>query len=189
MKLVFMLEEPSMKGFLEGLLPRVFPQLVFQCVAHEGKSDLERSLPRKLRGWREPDVRFVVLRDNDGGDCKALKERLLDLCKGAGRPDTLIRIVCQELEAWYLGDLAALDAAYGSKVGRYAGRQKYRDPDAFGSPSVEVKRLAPAFQKIDGARRLGRCVDPALSRSRSFRALLEGLAQVSGMPAQGLFHG
>lgn len=178
-----------MKGFLEGLLPRVFPQMAFQCIAHEGKSDLERSLPRKLRGWREPDVRFVVLRDNDGGDCIALKQRLLGLCDGAGRPDTLIRVVCQELEAWYLGDLAALEAAYGNKVAQFAGRQKYRDPDIFGSPSVEVKRLAPEFQKIDGARRLAQGVDPARSRSRSFRALLEGLARISGIPAQGLTRG
>ena len=28
--------------------------LSFLCVAHEGKQDLEKSIPRKLRAWREP---------------------------------------------------------------------------------------------------------------------------------------
>lgn len=53
-KIVFLLEEYSMKVFLEALLPRHFPGLNVQCVSHEGKKDLEKSIPRKLRAWREP---------------------------------------------------------------------------------------------------------------------------------------
>lgn len=64
-RVVFMLEEYSMKVLLEGLLPRLFPDLAFLCVPHDGKGDLEKSLPKKLRAWREPGVRFVVVRDND----------------------------------------------------------------------------------------------------------------------------
>jgi len=72
-RLVFMLEEPSMKTLLEELTPRLFPALDFLCITHEGKCDLEKSIPRKLRAWAVPGDRFVVLRDNDGGDCLALK--------------------------------------------------------------------------------------------------------------------
>ena len=61
-RIVFLLEERSMKVLLDGLLPRLFPDVAFLCVPHEGKQDLEKSLPRKLRAWREPGVRFVVLR-------------------------------------------------------------------------------------------------------------------------------
>ena len=78
-RVVFMLEEYSMKVLLDGLLPRLFPRLSFLCVPHEGKQDLEKSIPRKLRAWREPGVRFVVVRDNDGSDCRALKQSLVDL--------------------------------------------------------------------------------------------------------------
>ena len=98
-RVVFLLEEPSMKTLLDGLLPRLVPCLDFLCVSHEGRQDLERSVPRKLRAWRTPGVRFVVLRDNDGGDCRVLKRRLSDLCLQGRRPDTLVRIACQELEA------------------------------------------------------------------------------------------
>ena len=66
-RIVFLLEEDSMKVLLEGLLPRLFPGLSFLCLSHEGKQDLEKSIPRKLKAWREPGVRFVVVRDQDGG--------------------------------------------------------------------------------------------------------------------------
>jgi len=60
-RIVFLLEELSMKELLEGLLPRLFPGLVFQCVPHEGKTDLDRSIATKLRAWREPGVRFIIV--------------------------------------------------------------------------------------------------------------------------------
>ena len=58
-RVVFLLEEYSMKILLEALIPRLVPSLPFLCVPHEGKQDLEKSIPRKLRAWREPGVRFV----------------------------------------------------------------------------------------------------------------------------------
>lgn len=48
-RLVFLLEDYSMKVLLDGLLPRLFPGLAFLCVPHEGKQDLDESLPRKLQ--------------------------------------------------------------------------------------------------------------------------------------------
>ena len=97
-RLVFLLEEPSMKHLLDGLLPRLMPGWVagqhFLCVPHEGKSDLDRSLPRKLAAWRVPGDRFVVLRDNDAAVCEDVKARLTRLCADSGRADTLVRLVC-----------------------------------------------------------------------------------------------
>ena len=119
-----------MRALLDGLLPRLFPGLPFQCVPHEGKTDLERSIPRKLRGWREPGVRFAVVRDNDGADCRALKDDLRGLCRAGHRDDTLIRIVCQELEAWYLGEPDALADAFGREALRNIGqlRRDFANP-------------------------------------------------------------
>ena len=85
------------------------------CIPHEGKSDLDRSIARKLAAWRIPGDHFVVLRDNDGADCVAVKRSLQALCAQGGRPETMVRLVCQELEGWYLGDLAALAAALTSQ--------------------------------------------------------------------------
>lgn len=85
--------------------------------------NLERSIPRKLRAWREPGVRFAVVRDNDGGDRRARKEALRGLCEAARRPDTLIRLACQELEAWYLGEPEALAEAFGREALRDLARR------------------------------------------------------------------
>jgi hypothetical protein len=108
MKIVFLLEEASIKEFLDIVLPKILSSgVTFMTVPHEGKQDLERSIPRKLRAWLEPNVRFVIVRDQDGTDCIRLKEKLYRQCVESGRPDTMVRIVCNELESWFLGDLPA----------------------------------------------------------------------------------
>lgn len=82
MKLIFLLEEPSMKYLLDGILPKILPDgVTFQTIPHSGKRDLEISIPRKLRGWNEPeDIRFIILHDQDTKDCVALKNQLLHIC-------------------------------------------------------------------------------------------------------------
>jgi hypothetical protein len=178
-RVVFLLEEPSMKTLLDGLLPRLFPSLVFQCVPHEGRQDLAKSVPRKLRAWREPGVRFVVLRDNDSGDCHALKRLLSDLCRQGGRSDSLVRIACQELEAWYLGDPAALADAYSQEsLRRIGSRARFRDPDSIVKPSAAVRELIPSFQKTDGARRMAEHLSRDRNRSASFQVLMGGIENI-----------
>jgi len=179
-RIVFLLEEYSMKVLLEGLLPRLVPGLQFLCVAHEGKQDLEKSVPKKLRAWREPGVRFVVLRDNDQGDCRELKERLVSLCQKAGRPEALVRIACQELEAWYLGEPSALAEAFGKEQLRNLGsKARYRDPDVVVRPSEEIRNMVPEFQKVSGARRMSMRLSRDGNRSRSFQVLIEGIDRLS----------
>ena len=98
MKLIFILEELSMKELLDRILPRILPEGVdFQTIPHAGKRDLELSLPRKLRAWNEPDVAFVVVHDQDSNDCVELKRELQGICAMSGR-QVLIRIACRELE-------------------------------------------------------------------------------------------
>jgi hypothetical protein len=179
-RLVLLLEEYSMKVLLDRLLPRLFPELRFLCVPHEGKQDLEKSIPRKLRAWREPGVRFVVLRDNDGGDCHALREALAALCIEGQRPDSLVRIACQELEAWYLGEPEALAEAFGDDSLRtIGGKARYRNPDAVQRPSNALEELVPEFQKVSGARRMASWLTRERNRSRSFQALIAGLTRMS----------
>lgn len=183
-RIIFLLEEPSMKALLDGLLPRLLPGFSagqnFLCVPHEGKSDLDRSIPRKLSAWREPLVRFVVVRDADGADCIDLKARLQTLCTKAGRPDSLVRLVCQELESWYIGDLQALSVAFGnSKLDTPAHRKRFAYPDDWLKPSVELKRLLPAFQKISGARVMAAVLKDAGNLSQSFRVFVAGVRRVA----------
>ena len=168
-----------MKALLDGLLPRLFPQLQFLCVPHEGRDDLEKSIRRKLRAWREPGVQFAVVRDNDRGDCQARKLGLRQLCEAAGRGDTLVRIVCQELEAWYLGEPEALADAFRQESLRDIQRKaRFRDSDAVPHPALAVARLVPEFQKVSGARRMAQHLSLERNRSSSFRAFMTGVDAV-----------
>lgn len=182
-RIVFLLEEPSMKNLLQGLLPRLFPGWVehehFLCVAHEGKSDLDRSIRVKLRAWRMPGDRFVIVRDNDNADCIDLKARLLAVCNASGRPDTLVRLICQELESWYIGDIEALAHAFDPKLDTPALRKRFVAPDTWQKPSKELERLVPAFQKGIGARIMAQHLRETDNLSRSFNVFVAGLKQLA----------
>ena len=179
MRLIFLLEERSAKVFLDSLLPRLLPSCTeFLTIPHEGKQDLRRSIPRKLRAWQRPEDRFIVVHDQDSCDCLALKAELQLLCLSAGRSDVKIRIACHELEAWYLGDLASLDQAYGSQLQRLKDSRLLRNPDAVVNPSQELLRRIPAFSKIDAARKLGSSINLGSNESCSFRLLLQTVRQL-----------
>ncbi len=178
--LVFLLEEASMKFFLDAFVPRVLPGVPFKTIPHSGKNDLEKSLPRKLRAGWPPDTRFVVVRDQDQADCRAIKRRLADLCAAAGRPDALVRIACRELEAWFLGDLPALAEISGRPTLAALGEKaRYRDPDAVDYPSRAIAELVPDYKKTLHARRMAAALDPDRCRSESLRQLVAGLRRIA----------
>ena len=85
--LVFLLEEPSARDLLEGLMPRLgLPSTIHvQYLVFEGKQDLEKQLVGRMKGWRVPDSAFVVLRDQDAGDCQRVKRVLTKLVEESGR--------------------------------------------------------------------------------------------------------
>ena len=179
--LVFLVEERSMATVINGLMPRLFPGVIFQCLEHDGKKDLVSRLENRLRSWRTPGVQFVVLIDNDRGDCVALKRELEAKCQAAERPDTLIRIVCQELEAWYLGEPDALADAFGDERLRSIGRRaRFRDPDAVPYPSVALSELLPDANKAIAAGIMSALLTRERNESTSFQALLTGLDRVLG---------
>ena len=178
MMLVFFVEELSMGIVLEQLLPRLgLDRARFKIITHQGVSDLERKLPIRLRAWQDPNAAFVVLRDNDGGNCLERKRRLLGICRSAGRGDRAhVRIVCQELEAWFLGDPAAVERA------GYRGDLKlkpHQDVDAIDKPSRRLHDRLAGYQKTDGARRVATELALDANSSASFNvtvALIRRLA-------------
>jgi hypothetical protein len=176
-QLVFLLEEASIAEVLKVIVPDLVPKCTdCRFISHEGKSDLEKSIPRKLKAWRTPGVRFVVVRDKDQGDCHATKDKLLDLCRQGRRPDTLVRIVCHHLESWYLGDLAAVETAFAlNGIARRQNQRKFRDPDALANAEQELRRLVPQYQNIAGSREIAPHLDVDNNRSHSFNVFLSGV--------------
>lgn len=177
--LVFLLEDASMKVLLEGLLPRIVPADV-DCtlVSHDGKADLDKSIPKKLRAWQDKRASFVIVRDQDSADCKVVKARLEAICAEASDRPVLIRIACREVESWYLADLSAVDGAFGTSLAPRQNQKKYRAPDYLGAPSDELVRLVPEFSKVSGARSIAPFLDLDNVRSSSFRHFVSGLRRL-----------
>jgi hypothetical protein len=129
--LVFFLEEPSAEEMLKGILPKILPESI-QAKFHvfEGKQDLERRMPRILRAWRVPHCSFLIMRDQDSGNCKKIKQKLLSLCQKARHPSSVVvRIACRELESFYLGDLAAVEQGLDiAGLIKKQNKSLYRDP-------------------------------------------------------------
>lgn len=180
--LVFLLEEPSARAMLQAVLPRVLPpQVTVQYMVFEGKQDLHKRLALRLRHWRAPDSRFVVLRDQDSDDCRQVRAELLRLCAEGGRSDALVRVACHELESFYLGDLAAVEQGLGVPgLGVQQDRRKFRAPDALANASEELGKLTQQrYQKLSGSRAIaGHLRVDGGNRSRSFNALLEGVRRM-----------
>lgn len=189
-RIVFLTEEPSMSETLRAVLPHLFPHWVEEehwlVLTHRGKTALEASIPRKLAHWARPADRFVILRDNDGSDCKGLKARLRAIASARPASMVLIRIVCQELESWFLGDLAAVQAAYG-RLPSHARQDSraFRDPDRLTNAADELQKLTGICGKGARARAIAPHLrtDPAQNRSLSFGAFITGLQRLVASPA------
>ena len=124
------------------------------------------------------------MRDQDSGDCRAVKRSLVEQCRLAGRDDVLVRVACHELESFYLGDLRAVERGLAlSGLSSHQQTRKFRDPDALGNAAEELKKLTrQAYQKRGGSRAIG--VHLALdgtNASRSFNTLIDGLRRLSNV--------
>lgn len=178
--LVFFLEEPSARALLEGLLPQILPDdWSARYVVFEGKQDLNKQLARKLRNWQQPRCLFVVLRDQDSGDCRKIKAELQQQCHAAGQPQTLVRIACHELESWYLGNLKAVEQVLNVPyLARQQNNRKYRNPDNLNNPCQELLKLtAQQYQKVSSSRQLGPHM-LAENTSISFQHFVSGLRRL-----------
>lgn len=179
-RIIFLTEEESMEHVIRNLLPNFFPDFRenehWLVISHRGKSDLERSFPRRLREWKEPDARFIILRDNDGADCSKLKQDLVSMVP-LDAPKYLIRLVCQELESWLLGDPKAIGEAYPSaaRKGQFKTLSK-KDPDQLSNASDLVNQLTGTKAKIVRATEIAKKMRPGLNQSKSFQTFLRGLS-------------
>jgi Domain of unknown function (DUF4276) len=182
---VFLLEEPSARHLLEGLLPKLVPaDVTVHYLIFEGKQDLEKNIARKMRGWQAPRSMFVVLRDQDAADCRVVKAGLADRVKESGRStNALVRVACRELEAWLLGDWQAVaDAFDRPALANQSRKEEHRNPDKLSNPVGVLRQHIPGYQKGEGARRIGKLLVPERNQSPSFRTFCSGLARLIAQP-------
>lgn len=183
MKIIFLVEEESMKQVLEVILPQILSKRTqFKIIAHQGRGDLIRSIPLKLNSWRGDDVCFVIVHDQDNKDCFKLKSELVSKCRPYNRT-VLIRIVCRELESWYFGDLNAVFKAYckdlkDRDIKRLSSICARREPDKIVDPKQQLKRHIPKHQQISGAKRIAAHMNVSSNKSHSFNVFIDGVLRL-----------
>ena len=181
--LVCLLEEPSAAAMLKGVLPRLLPETTTTFITFEGKQDLEKRFVRRIKFWQDPKAVFLVMRDQDSGDCKTIKKRLMKMVQETGKADrVLIRIACRELESFYLGDLAAVEAGLEiPDLKKLQKKAKYRDPDHLENPSKILDSLTDGYyQKVSGSEAIAPFLnlEPEMNCSASFQVLLRGIRRL-----------
>ena len=175
-------EELSMKHALEIILPKIVPNTWvlnenYFIRPHSGKSDLKKSIPKKIKAFNHDNVGIVIVHDQDSAECKELKQKLRDLCQENIKNPLLIRIACKELESWYLGDFNALKIAYPECERNKIFFQRNRNPDIL-QASDEIRKIIPTFQNIQGAKNIAphmEVIKTEQNNSHSFRIFIKGI--------------
>jgi hypothetical protein len=192
-------EEPSMEAFLRGLLPRMLGGVSFDVHPYQGKQDLLKHLPYRLRGysrWLPSSWRIMVIVDRDNADCRELKERLEQAARDSGlatrsapmltQYKVVNRLAIEELEAWYFGDWTAVRNAYPQVSETIPEQARYRDPDRIAGGTWEaferILQRAGYFKgglpKIEVARTIGGHTDPRVNTSRSFQVFRDAVRDI-----------
>ena len=177
--LVFCVEGKSEKMLLKGLIPRLFDKdkIGAEYILFDGKSDLKKNSLSYIRKWHRPDSLFVVLIDQNGEDCQALKAELRNKLKEIN--PLLIRIACHELESWYFGDLSAVGKALGKNIKHYSNKQQYREPDKIPNPSEQLSEITDGYyQKISSSREIAKYLALESNSSPSFNAFINGIKKL-----------
>lgn len=186
-----------METALRVLVPRIVPGVPYDVRVFKGKQDLLAKLPQRLGGranWADnAGLGLVVVIDQDVEDCSELKQRLIECAKEAGmvcasrsggRPGNVLnRIAIEELEAWFLGDVAALVKAYPGVPASLGARKRYRDPDGVTGGTWEAleKVLMDAghhpggLAKSRAAAEIAAHMDVESNASKSFQVFRDGL--------------
>lgn len=200
MNLEILVEEPSMAEALNILLPRLLaPETVYRVITFRGKGDLLHQLPNRLLGysaWITDEYRILVLVDEDREDCQVLKWTLEQAALNAGlstktnnggqRFQVLNRIVVEELEAWFFGDIQAICQAFPQVPSKVMQSGKFHNPDAIPNGTWETLEkilqrygyYKGGYRKIEAARAISAKMDPLHNDSHSYQVFRDGLASL-----------
>lgn len=198
MHIEFLLEEASAEIVLNEIVPKIIgSDVTFRIHDLQGKHKLLKNLPNRMKGYSSilkthEDWRVVVLIDEDREDCEELKQKLEDFVKDAGLTTpsmsknfkVLNRIVVEEIEAWFFGDLNALRETYPKVSSNLTKREAYRNPDEIKGGTWEAleRVLSNAgyyakgyFPKTEVARNIAPFMNPEINTSKSFQVFRDGL--------------
>jgi hypothetical protein len=214
MHLEILVEDLSGKLALEQLVPRILgphgEPHTWRILSYRGVGRIPKklspsqdpsrrmlldNLPRLLRGYGSSlasmDAAVVVVIDTDNKDCGKFLRQLKDqAAKHAPSLATVFRLAIEEMEAWYLGDRAAILKAYPRAKKKEL--DKYEQDSVCGTWELLADAIDPrgarallkegypliGQEKCEWARRIASQMDPEANKSPSFAKLRDGLRRV-----------
>ena len=179
-ELIFMLEERSAEVMLRMIMPKILEeesQIECKYLVFEGKNDLDKKLNRRIKDYQNPNAYFLIIRDKDRGDCKIIKEDLINKIPNSKHQKSLVRIACHELESFYLGDLPAIERGMDINILKFYHKRKYQRPDNLANAKQELQKLTKnKYQPIGGSRAIASHINLAgNNKSYSFNMLINGI--------------
>jgi hypothetical protein len=211
-----LVEDASGELLLGSLLPKILGRNgdthTWKTHAYKGIGKIPRDLRGKTDPWKRilldrlpkilagygkslqaTEAVVVVVVDLDDKDCTAFKQELVQIqnrCRP--KPRVLFRLAIEEMEAWLLGDQAAIVKAFPRAKTNIL--QSYRQDSICGTWETLAEAVFPggsAALKAEGYPRIGeqKCrwasqigghLDVEANLSPSFRVFRSGLLRLSG---------
>ena len=214
MHIEFLVEDSSGKMLLELLIPQIigpfYKPHTWQIHAYKGigktphnlkpatearKRVLLDQLPRLLKGYaKTPNIdAVVVVVDSDRKSCTDFLGELNSVASESGSPKTMFRIAIEEIESWYLGDPAAIQAAYPrakqAPLARYeqdsvCGTWELLADIAYPGGVKAVYKIGwplPGNLKHEWAANIGAHMDIERNGSPSFKKFVSGLRRLANI--------
>ncbi|MFN9302294.1 MAG: hypothetical protein ACK6DA_05925 [Candidatus Kapaibacterium sp.] len=180
-------EEQSAKNVFETIVPPLLPDgVTLRVYQHQGKQDLEKAIVTAIPSISKiPGSVILITQDQDNEDCKVVKKKIVDLLDNKCVCIYFVRIVCRELESWFLGDLRAIQKAYPRfKHENYINRTDFKNVDAISKPNNYLLIIIPEYSgreklpKLEASERISKCLDIHNNTSESFNQTLSAIRRL-----------
>ena len=180
-------EERSFQPVFERIVSDLFPNgIPFKVHPHQGKQDLLRALKTVVPILsRQSTARILVAVDQDFDNCLNLKSELQEALQGCTTPYK-IRIVCRDLECWFLGDFEAIGKAYPRfKPSLYSSKARFRDVDAIPHSASAILKIVPELfgrkhlPKIEFSGKVSEFLTVDRNRSVSFGHMVSAIRELT----------
>ena len=181
-------EELSIKNVLEVILPKILPiDVYYRIYPHQGKEDLEKALSSTLPSISKiPGSKILVTRDQDNNDCIELKQHLDEIISNNCACEYSIRIVCKELESWFLGDMEAIEQAYPRfKAEQHVNKAEFRNVDKIAYANRQLLKHIPEYidrqtlPKLEVSENISQFMDFSKNKSDSFNHTIKAILKLA----------
>ncbi len=99
-----------------------------------------------------------------------------------------VRIICKELESWFIRDLKAIECAFPRfSAAQFENKSRFRKVDNITKPSADLLKLIPEFSnrkflpKLEVSEKIAEFMNPDINKSKSFIHTIAAIKKLTGV--------